>query len=86
MVKETELVVDGVFGRYAPQEFVQRYFEYLEGAPDDTWSVICEEGPDHEHYWEVWDDVQESATLNLEDGEFQIQSNHEGVFITPTEG
>ena len=52
-------LVDGGRGRYAPQHFVQTS-EYWEGGA--YWAILAlNEGPDHPHYWDAWDQVVDRA-------------------------
>lgn len=64
---EQKLLVDSHHGIYIPQSFVSRY-----NAAD--WHIspeseeILRQGPDHEYYWETWDEVLGSAYHCAEDG------------------
>jgi hypothetical protein len=52
---ERELIVDGHHGIYVPQTFCQRYYKTDDISQED-WD-ICLAGPDHEGYWEAWDEI-----------------------------
>lgn len=52
-IKHFECVVDGHYGVYIPQTFAERYPEWL----DDEEREILLAGPEHEDYWDVWDEV-----------------------------
>lgn len=57
---ESELLITDGFGIYIPQNFAERITakEWDISAEDES---ILLQGPDHEHYWEVWDDVLSNA-------------------------
>ena len=52
-IKHFECVVDGHHGVYIPQIFAEQYPEWL----DDEEREILLAGPEHEDYWDVWDEV-----------------------------
>lgn len=68
-------ILDGSRGIYIPQDFANG-FDFDDGrCVPDTWRGITAEqrdilnaGPDHEHYWEVWAEVSDSAYLIDSDG------------------
>lgn len=61
------VIVDGSYGIYVPQRFVKAY------SPDE-WNIALDDlrvliaGPDHEHYWETWDDVLSKAQFTDSQG------------------
>lgn len=76
------LAVDGVWGRYSPQEFMETYYEYMTGLPDDAWEILVEGGPNHEYYWDVWNDVEMQSSVHYNGTTYQIDANIEGIFLT----
>lgn len=53
-----ELLFSGHYGIYIPQSFAEKC------NPENSWwfysledAQILRDGPDHEHYWEVWEEV-----------------------------
>ena len=52
-IKHFECIVDGHHGQYTPQVFAERFPEWL----DDEEQEILLSGPEHELYWDVWDEV-----------------------------
>ena len=66
-IKHFECVVDGHHGVYIPQTFAEWYPEWL----DDEEREILLAGPEHEDYWDVWDEVtsRECADQSLYLGE-----------------
>lgn len=64
---ERECIIDGASGIYVPQRFA-REFRNWNGVDPEDWAIL-EEGPDHEHYWEVWDDVLNGAEFTDAKGE-----------------
>lgn len=65
--KDSILLVDGNSGIYVPQSFVEAYDAAEWGiSPEDE--SILNAGPDHEHYWDVWDDVLRDASYTDDNG------------------
>lgn len=52
---DSACIVDGHHGIYVPQLFCQRY-EIAGDISREDWG-ICLAGPDHENYWEAWDEI-----------------------------
>ena len=74
-IKRFECAVDGYHGTYyIPQTFAERFPEWL----NDEEREILLAGPEHELYWETWDEVisREYEEQSLYLGEA------DGVFIT----
>ena len=61
MPSAIEILVSDSRGVYVPQSFVSNYDISLwsDIDPDDV--EILAEGPEHEYYWETWNDVLSSA-------------------------
>lgn len=60
---------DSARGIYIPQYFadsVRR--ELVRNVTDEDWTIL-ESGPDHEYYWDTWDDVTSSAILTDDFGD-----------------
>jgi hypothetical protein len=49
-------IIDGAMGIYVPQEFAKRYDLKVWHIEQEAIDILLE-GPDHEHYWEVWDEA-----------------------------
>jgi len=52
-------------GIYIPRDFATSFTDRsksVSGVADDNWEIL-EAGPDHEHYWEAWDQVLTNATV-----------------------
>ena len=66
-IKHFACVVDGHHGVYIPQVFAERLPEWCEGDEE----AILRAGPEHELYWDVWDEVsyKERADQILYTGE-----------------
>ena len=59
------LFADGAYGIYAPQRFVERLNRdkvTIEGFCPDSWRAV-KAGPDHEWYWEAWEDITQNCTF-----------------------
>jgi len=67
---EPMLWLDDHRGVYIPRDFANSFANRakdVSGVSDDDWSVL-EAGPDHEHYWDVWQDVAENAIVTDANG------------------
>lgn len=59
-----ELFLSDHHGIYIPRDFakcVKR--EFVDNVSDENWAIL-EAGPDHEWYWEAWDEVLSNAVIN----------------------
>lgn len=57
------LYADGCRGIYIPQFFAQSVIRNcVAGVSPDDWAIL-EAGPEHDLYWDVWDDVLANAEL-----------------------
>lgn len=57
-------------GIFAPRDFAKSFDDRDKRVANvfpAEWQVL-EDGPDHEHYWEVWDDVMRDAVVTDERG------------------
>ena len=77
------LAVDGCHGMYIPQRFFKLYPEFISYLNDDDRLII--DDPDHENYWDVWDDFVSSFNvvkdgvrwfLHLDDDVFFVREHH----------
>lgn len=59
------LLVNDAHGVYVPQVFFKNYDTDLWSGIDPDNVKIIEEGPEHEYYWEAWDEVLASARYTL---------------------
>ena len=76
--------VDNRHGIYVPQIWAKRFGEIAKGVSKEDIDILLA-GPEHEHYWETWDDVLENARVNS--ATFYLSENGD-VFIVysdPTE-
>ena len=50
-------------GVYIPQHFAESIKrDCVEGVSAEDWAIL-ESGPDHEHYWDAWNDVEQTAIV-----------------------
>ena len=64
---ESFCIVDCHYGIYVPQSFAERYdMNAWHVSPEDAKILLA--GPDHEFYWDTWDDVLGHAYYEREDG------------------
>jgi hypothetical protein len=64
---EAECIIDGHWGVYVPQEFASRGMAEAWGVKPEDIAILLA-GPDHEFYWEAWDDVTREATFKDANG------------------
>lgn len=65
--KECELLLDDHRGIYIPRDFAIN-FETKQWGVDAEDVAILFAGPDHELYWETWDNVMRNAEYTDEKG------------------
>jgi hypothetical protein len=56
-------------GHYIPRDFAKSFKDRdvaVSGVNPDDWATL--EDPDHEWYWEAWDNVQRDAIVTDENG------------------
>jgi len=72
--KATMCLLDGARGIYIPQSFA-RWCSPASWhvGPNDV--LILEAGPDHEDYWEAWDDVLRTAYYDDERGHWTLEQD-----------
>ena len=55
-------------GIYLPRDFARIVHRHMiTGVSDENWAIL-EAGPDHEWYWEAWDEVCQGAVLTTPEG------------------
>lgn len=57
-------------GVYLPQDFAGSFAnraKSVTGVDDKTWTIL-DAGPEHEQYWEAWEDVCNNAVITNDDG------------------
>lgn len=70
MAAEITLILDGSRGIYIPQGFAERFGHWLgewKNVNQDDIDTLLE-GPDHEWYWEAWQNVVDNAEYMGADG------------------
>jgi len=76
---EMECLVDGARGIYAPQFFAECYgLEW--GLSQEDMDILLA-GPDHEFYWEAWDDVWMGVTLELDGKTWHLHCDCGDIFM-----
>ena len=78
----SELIVSDHHGQYIPQVFAQRYRDVTYPAAsyeltDEDWDILLYGGPEHENYWDVWDDIVQYCVLNIEGREYSIYQDQD---------
>ena len=57
------LLLSDARGQYIPRDFAREVKrECVSGISADEWETL-EAGPDHEWYWETWNDVERNAVI-----------------------
>lgn len=75
---EQILLIDGNRGIYVPQAYAQEYPDTLDACDRD----ILLSGPEHEYYWDTWDNVINSDNPVTIDGMTGTLQEYEGnVFL-----
>lgn len=55
-------------GVYIPRDFAKSFADRagtVSGVSDEDWAIL-EAGPDHEYYWDTWDDVENNAVVMID--------------------
>jgi len=85
--KEAErgILFDGASGVYIPQRFAREIDRSRVRGVSASDYEILEAGPDHEDYWEAWDEVLRMASLTLADGT-RVELEQDGDLFYVEEG
>jgi hypothetical protein len=57
-------------GQYIPRDFANSFVDrakHVSGVTDENWQIL-ETGPNHEWYWEAWQEVEQDAVVTDENG------------------
>lgn len=65
-IEATKVMVDGMFGIYAPAKFAS---DYPYWPMSEEQRAILRQGPEHSHYDETWEEVLLHSTYTDEKGE-----------------
>lgn len=66
--EEAELFAESAHGVYIPQHFAKAVNrDLVTGVTEDDWRIL-EAGPEHELYWEAWNDVESRAVVHAPEG------------------
>jgi hypothetical protein len=76
-------IADGARGIYVPQFFAEMGLK-TEGVKAEDLAILAE-GPDHEFYWEAWDDVLRDGVVILTDGQRCHLYQDGDLFLVPIE-
>jgi len=76
---EMEFLVDGARGIHAPQFFAECHGKEWGIFPDDMAVLLA--GPDHAQYWETWDDVWTTATLEQDGKTWHLHCDCGDIFM-----
>lgn len=60
---EPLLFLNDARGIYLPRDFTCNVArDRVIGVSDEDWAIL-EAGPDHEHYWDVWNEIEQDAIV-----------------------
>jgi hypothetical protein len=63
-LSNAELFLDSNRGIYIPRDFAEQVrHELVENVTAEDWDIL-QAGPDHELYWDVWNDVEQKAVID----------------------
>lgn len=80
---EPTLLLDSARGIYIPQAFAKNFDRTkIRNVTDEQWATL-EAGPDHEFYWDAWDEVLDSARFTDDGVEYTLYQNDD-VWAVPT--
>ena len=72
-------------GIYIPQYFAESVHRAkLSGVSDGDMDILLS-GPDHEHYWDAWHDVEQSAILTDDNGVTYCMYQDGDLWLVPTD-
>jgi len=72
-------------GIYIPQYFAESVDrDKLSGVSDEDMDILLA-GPDHEHYWDTWDVVEQNAILTDSDGTTYGLYQDGDLWLVPTD-
>jgi len=69
---EPRLWLSDSLGQYIPRDFTTTLDRVRVAEVDDEDWMALEAGPDHEHYWDAWLEVERKALIVLDDGVYRI--------------
>ena len=72
MIKRPDMMLwlDDARGVYIPRDFALSFKDRataVSGVDDEDWQIL-EAGPEHEFYWDTWNDVEQNAIVTDENG------------------
>ena len=77
------ILLDGLRGIYVPQKFAQ--LEGVSGIVSEDLTIL-RAGPDHESYWEAWEDALRFGEITVAGVCYSLHQSEEGdLFAIPPE-
>jgi len=66
-------------GIFIPRDFATCFSEdnrekFVKGVQPEDWKIL-EEGPDSQQYWEVWEEVERDAIVNINGTEYFLNQD-----------
>ncbi len=72
-------------GVYIPRDFANSFADrskHVTGVSDEDWAIL-ESGPDHEWYWDTWNDVEQNAIVTDENGHKYTLYQNGDLWLVP---
>ncbi len=69
-------------GQFIPRDFATSFSNRAKdvaGVDDETWAILEAGRPDHEWYWEAWDDVCNDAIITDDKAHVQYRVYQDGA-------
>jgi hypothetical protein len=69
------LMLDSARGRYIPRDFAEIVDrKSVSNVLNIHWAIL-KAGPDHEHYWDIWQDVEQNAVVTIDDVRYRLHQD-----------
>lgn len=79
MTSDIILAVDGCHGIHVPSRFFVKFPQFLDRLNDNEQEIIS--NPEHEHYWDVWDDFVRDFKVSNDGKNWRIMLSDGDVFF-----
>ena len=78
------LYADSAHGIYIPQHFAESIKRDCVTGIDAEQYAVLESGPDHESYWDVWCEIEQSAIVTDSNGQEFCLYQDGDLWLVPT--
>ena len=83
---EMILWLSDAHGQYIPRYFATSFADRAKtvtNVSDDDWAIL-EAGPDHEHYWDTWSEVEQKALVTINGVQYGVFQDGD-CWLVPTD-